>query len=279
MSVGLIAPARMRRMLGRYFPAAELAFLDRPSQILIAGCGTGQQAVQAALAYGPQARVLAIDLSAASLAYAARVAERFGAGNIAFAQADLQSLHAADPDFAGRFDVIECTGVLHHLADPLAAWRALLACLAGDGRMFLGLYSAVARRNLAALRSEEGYPGPGCSAAALRAFRQVLLDRPAEQAGGELRMSRDFYTASNFRDLALHVSEHPLTLPEIAAFLDGNGLAFRGFQLEPGIFRRFRERFPGESWPGSLHAWAQFEAANPNIFCGMYNFWCARRST
>jgi SAM-dependent methyltransferase len=268
----------MRRALGRFFRTEELAFLDRPFDVLIAGCGTGQQAVQAALAYGPEARVLAIDLSAASLAYAARMAERFGAGNLEYAQADLQTLHAAGSQFTGRFDVIECTGVLHHLADPLEAWRALLPCLAEDGRMFLGLYSAVARRSLAALRSEAGYPGPGCSAAALRAFRQVLLDRPVGEIGGELKMSRDFYTASNFRDLALHVSEHPLTLPEIAAFLDANGLAFRGFQLEPGLFRRFQEHFPGEIWPGSLQAWAQFEAANPQTFSGMYNLWCTRQA-
>ena len=276
-SVGLIAPARMRRSLGRYFPVEAMAFLDRPSEVLIAGCGTGQQAVQAALAYGPQARLLAIDLSAASLAYAARMAERFGATNVQFAQADLQTLHEAGAGLAGRFDVIECTGVLHHLAQPLRAWRALLECLAEDGRMFLGLYSAVARRSLAALRSDPAYPGPGCSDAALRAFRQVLLDRAADAIGGDLAMSRDFYTASNFRDLALHVSEHPLTLPEIAGFVGANGLAFRGFQLEPGIFHRFQERFPGETWPGSLHCWAQFEDANPHTFAGMYNFWCSRR--
>jgi SAM-dependent methyltransferase len=275
-SVGLIAPAAMRRSLGRFFTAEETAFLDRPSEVLVAGCGTGQQAVQAALAYGPQARVLAIDLSAASLAYAARMAERFGARNIAFAQADLASLHRCDAHFAGRFDVIECTGVLHHLADPLAAWRALLQCLAADGRMFIGLYSAIARRDLAALRSDPEYPGPGCTKEALRVFRQALLDRPANRVGGDLRLSRDFYTASNFRDLALHVSEHPLTLPGIARFLGDNALAFLGFQLERGVFDRFRERFPDEAWPGSLHCWAEYEEANPHTFNGMYNFWCRR---
>ena len=129
--------------------------------------------------------------------------------------------------------------------------------------MFLGLYSAIARRSLAALRGDPAYPGPGCSGDALRAFRRALLDRPADQVGGDLRLSRDFYTPSNFRDLALNVGEHPLTLPEIARFLGHNALAFRGFQLERGVFDRFRERFPGEAWPGSLHRWAEFEEANP----------------
>jgi SAM-dependent methyltransferase len=269
----------MRRSLGRYFRADELAFLDRPFDVLIAGCGTGQQAVQAALAYGPQAQVLAIDLSAASLAYAARMAERFGASNVAFAHADLQTLHEADPQLAGRFRIIECTGVLHHLAEPLRGWRALLQCLAEDGRMLVGLYSATARRGLRALRDDPDYPGPGCDGGALRRFRQVLLDRTADVAGGDLRMSRDFYTASNFRDLALHVSEHPLTLPEVAHFLGANGLAFRGFQLERGVLNRFLEMFPGESWPGVLNHWTQFEEANPSTFNGMYNFWCVRTDT
>ena len=287
-SVGLLSPAVLRRGLGHYFTAAELAVLGsvlgRPFEVLIAGCGTGQQAVQAALAYGPEARVLAIDLSSASLAYAARMAERFGVGNIAFAQADLQTLHEAGPELAGglagglagRFQVIECTGVLHHLAEPFQGWRALLQCLAKDGLMLVGLYSAVARRGLRELRGDAAYPGPGCSDEALRAFRQVLLDRPSDAPGGDLAMSRDFYTASNFRDLALHVSEHPLTLPEIAQFLSGHGLAFRGFQLERGVFARFRETFPGETWPGSLERWAEFEDANPHTFSGMYNLWCTR---
>jgi len=279
-SVGLLTPARLRRGLTHYFAADELAFLDRPFEVLIAGCGTGQQAVQAALAYGPEARVLAIDLSAASLAYAARMAERLGATNIAFAQADLQTLHEADLQLVGRFQVIECTGVLHHLAEPFRGWHALLACLAKGGLMLVGLYSAVARRSLRALRGDPAYPDPGCSDEALRAFRQVLLDRPAGAhavtLGGDLKMSRDFYTTSNFRDLALHVSEHPLTLPGIAQFLAGHGLAFRGFQLERGVFARLRETFPGETWPGSLDRWAQFEEANPHTFSGMYNLWCAR---
>lgn len=274
--VGVIAPARMRWVLGHYFSRSELAFLDRPFDVLIAGCGTGQQAVQAALAYGPGARVLAIDLSAASLAYAARMAARFGASNIEFARADLQILADLGDRFIGRFAVIECTGVLHHLAAPFRGWRSLLKCLAKDGRMLLGLYSATARRDLTALRGDPAYPGPGCPDAALRDFRRVLLERAAGEPGADLRMSRDFYTASNFRDLALHVSEHPLTLPEIAQFLEQNGLDFRGFQLERGVFASFQEKFAGAAWPGTLQRWAEFETVNPATFNGMYNFWCTR---
>ena len=49
------------------------------------------------------------------------------------------------------------------MADPLQGWSALTERLRPDGLMFLGLYSAVSRRNLAALRSDPDYPGPGCT--------------------------------------------------------------------------------------------------------------------
>jgi hypothetical protein len=65
-------------------------------------------------------------------------------------------------------------------------------------------------------------------------------------------------------------------LPEIARFLADNGLAFRGFQISRSVFGRLQERFPGETWPGSLERWAAFEDAQPHTFAAMYNFWCAR---
>ena len=50
------------------------------------------------------------------------------------------------------FDVITASGVLHHLADPFAAWRVLLSLLRPGGLMFLGLYSEIARREIVAAR-------------------------------------------------------------------------------------------------------------------------------
>ena len=52
-----------RAMLGRYFPAEALTFRERPFRVLIAGAGTGMQAVAAAIRYGPKADVLAVDFA------------------------------------------------------------------------------------------------------------------------------------------------------------------------------------------------------------------------
>ena len=83
----------MAHFLGR----DAAAFLERPFEVLIAGCGTGQQAVQSALHYGPKARILALDLSSASLGYASRMADAFGVENVEFARATWSRSAASGP--------------------------------------------------------------------------------------------------------------------------------------------------------------------------------------
>jgi SAM-dependent methyltransferase len=267
------SPGEMRKRFGEFFKPAQLAFMDQPFEMLIAGCGTGKQAVVSALSL-PNARVAAIDLSAHSLAYAARMARRLGVERVTFAQADILDIHDHAPQLLSRFKVIACVGVLHHMADPFEGWRRLVDCLVPGGLMLVGLYSGIARRHLTALREDAAYPGAGCSDADLRAFRQVLIDRPQGAAGSELAQSTDFYTMSEFRDLVAHVSEQHLTLSDIGDFLTRNGLTYRGFWLDPFWVHKFRQSYPEEPWPGRLEAWEEFEIANPAVFSGMYLFWC-----
>lgn len=265
------APVRLQE-IRRLAAAGDGAFVDGSLDVLIAGCGTGHHAAQAAVAYGSDARITGLDMSRASLAYATRMAEKFALGNVAFVQADL-----LDVARLGRtFDVIECVGVLHHMAEPFTGWLRLLDVLKPGGLMYVGLYSAVSRRNIAALRQAPDTPKPGCSDGEARAFRAALMTHEEEGAEGGLTASDDFYTLSDFRDLVLHPCEHQMTLDEISAFLDAEGLAFRGFTLDAGTLTRFAKMFPDAPVPGRLADWAQFEEANPRTFDGMYCFWCQK---
>ena len=100
--------------------------------------------------------MLAVDLSLASLCYAKRQALALGLTNIAFAEADILKLGGI-----GRtFDIVDASGVLHHMADPWAGWRVLLSLLRPGGFMRVGLYSRLARRDINAARAliaERGY--------------------------------------------------------------------------------------------------------------------------
>jgi SAM-dependent methyltransferase len=273
-SVQPAARGGAKRGLARFFAEERLAILDRPFEVLVAGCGTGKQAIDSALAFGPNARVLAIDVSRPSLAYAKRLAGVHNTANVEFAEADILGLAG----LGRRFDVVLVSGALHHMADPNADWRALVSCLAPGGLMYVGIYSAIARKGLRALREDASFPGVGCSDDQARAFRQVLISRNEGEPGHELRQSEDFFTLPEFRDLVLNASEHHFTLPQIEALLAANGLVFRGFALDPHALERFAAAFPEEQWPGSLTAWARHEEVNPRLFEGMYQLWCEKVS-
>src|SRR5262249_44471389 len=135
--------------LRRRFPAVAFESLGkRPIEILVAGCGTGQHAIETAQRF-EGAEVLAIDLSLGSLGYAKRKTRELQRSNIDYAQADILQLAAL-----GRsFHLIEVSGVLHHLADPLAGWRVLLTLLRPGGFMAVGLYSEIARAEIVATRA------------------------------------------------------------------------------------------------------------------------------
>jgi SAM-dependent methyltransferase/tetratricopeptide (TPR) repeat protein len=267
-------PGALKVALQRHVPADRVAFMDRPFDVLIAGSGTGQQALQSASAYGPDARLIALDLSAASLRYAADKARLLGIGTIAFVQGDI----LACGQLKQHFDIIECVGVLHHLADWRAGWTALLGQLKPQGLMYVGLYSATSRANVRRLRSQDGYPGPGCSDAAARSYRRELMMQDAGHPGFDLKLSQDFYALHAFRDLALHESEAHVSLPDIQAFLAANGLTFCGFTIEPQVASDFAKTIGGPAWPGTLAQWDAYEQAHPRTFDAMYRFWVTRQN-
>jgi 2-polyprenyl-3-methyl-5-hydroxy-6-metoxy-1,4-benzoquinol methylase/Flp pilus assembly protein TadD len=231
--------------------------------ILIAGCGTGSHSIDSALRF-PKARILAIDISGASLAYARRKSRALGLTNIEYGQADILKFAS----LGRRFDVIEMVGVLHHLADPAAGWRMLLSLLRPHGLMLVGLYSATARQSLAAARAFIAERGYRATADDIRTCRQELIQR----AG--MPPFRDFSSTSGCRDLLFNVMEHQFTIPQIEEFLDENRLTFLGFeQLPPDVVRQFQQRFPDADAMRDLGSWHVFEQMNPLTFGNMYFFW------
>lgn len=266
-------PGDLKRSLARMVPVEHLAFMDGAYDVLVAGCGTGQQVLQSATAYGPAARISAMDLSRASLAYAADKAADLKIQNVSFVQGDI-----LDAALLGKsFDIIECVGVLHHMAEWRTGWAALLQQLRSQGLMYVGLYSATSRANIAALRSDPANPGPGCSDAAARSWRRELMLRADDAAGGTVKTSNDFYALAAFRDLMLHESEAHVTLEEIAAFLDQNNLEFRGFTLEPSVIADFQSA-TNATGANDLAAWSAYEQRHPRTFDAMYRFWVKRRA-
>ncbi len=252
------------------FPHATFQALGKVDvDILIAGCGTGRHAIEIARLYRG-AKILAIDLSLASLAYAKRKTSELGLENIEFGQADILELG----NLGRSFDIIESVGVLHHLHDPLEGWRVLLALLRAGGFMRIGLYSALARQGVLAVRALIGARGYRETADDIRRFRQEILGLEDDAPAKSLSRSSDFFATSSCRDLFFHVVEHQTTIPAIKQFLAANDLAFIGFD---GPMRpEYAERFPADRAMTDLDCWHQFELEHPTAFLTMYQFWVQR---
>ena len=269
-----VMPGAMRHMslpawLAAQFPDAALALpTGRPIELLVAGCGTGQHPIELARRF-TDLRVLAIDLSLASLGYAARMAGAAGVA-IEFAQADLLGVAAL-----GRaFDVIESAGVLHHLADLWAGWRALLGVLRPGGVMGVALYTARGRAEVRQARDWIAASLHPPTLAGIRACRQEMMAMDAPWAR-RLASSPSFGATSACRDLLFHVHETAVTLPELAGFIAGEGLDLLGLDVPPAILRQFR------AWHGNAGAaamrdlalWDRFEAEHPAAFAQMVQLW------
>lgn len=252
------------------FPHAEAAgrIPDRPS-ILIAGCGTGRH-VAIASALNPDSRIMAIDLSRASLAYAVRRAGELGLRNVEFAQADVLELEGLDR----RFDVIECSGVLHHMQDPAEGWRVLAGRLNPGGRMKIGLYSEIGRRPVVAAQRFIAERGYAADPEGMRAARAAILQLPRENEARAVADTLDFYSLSGCRDLLFHVQERRYSLGEIEGMLATLGLDFLGFEFESrATLIDYQREYPQDPAAVCLRNWSEYESRHPGAFAGMYQFW------
>src|SRR5262249_43901792 len=136
-----------------------------------------------------RSRVLAVDLSTSSLAYALRKTRELGVANVVYGQADILELRGLNR----QFDLIESMGVLHHLREPLAGWRALVDILRPGGLMRIGLYSELGRRGVVRAREWIAARGYTPTPQDIRRLRQDIfaldVTREAELApllGGDL---------------------------------------------------------------------------------------------
>ena len=243
-----------------------------PLPVLVAGAGTGQHPIQVSLRL-PEADVLSVDLSRTSLGYAARMAAHLGIRNLQLAQADILALDVLEE----RYALIECAGVLHHLADPMAGWAVLRRLLRPDGLMLISLYSERARATIVAAREMIAAQQVPATADGIRAARRQLIDLPTNEPLARMTRFADFYTQSGFRDLVMHVQEHRYTPLQLAAALDALDLQFLGFQLEPPVREAFSARFPDPAALLDLAAWDTFEHENPATFISMFHLWCRPR--
>ena len=218
-------------------------------RVLVAGGGTGDATVFLAQKCTDLnvsgVDIVHLDISAASIAVAkarlharqvgSRIAVRFVHGSLL----DLPTLLAGE-----QFDYINCVGVLHHLADPLAGLLALNSVLADGGAIGIMLYAPHGRRGIYStqrmlqLLSQSGGDTLATipqKLALARAQWHALSDEHPAKRNPSLRHLADADDAELF-DFLLHAQDRPFSVLEIDQLLRGAGLRLLSF-LAPAPLR------------------------------------------
>jgi SAM-dependent methyltransferase len=203
------------------------------------------------------------------MAYGMRKAEELGLSTIKFAQADLLELGS----WTQRYDMIMCTGVLHHLEQPEKGLDVLLSLLKPGGIMKLALYSEIGRQSIVAGRDFIAAKGYALSDEGIRQCRRDIFALPPSDPVRGVAERGDFYALSSCRDLLFHVQEHRFTIPQIKALLAERNLRFLGFiYSKVSLFTSYLARFPDNPEADNLDNWEIYEVENPTAFKNMYQF-------
>ena len=200
------------------------------ARIVEVGCGTGQMSLYLARA---DRVVVGADLTMASLRLAEAARRRFELSRVRFVESDLNRPGLKD----GAFDVVYCSGVLHHTPDPRAAFARVARLARPGGMIVLGLYNAVARLPLRLRRT----------AARLTGYRWIPFDPVLRERTNE-PARREAWLRDQYR----HPEEHRHTVGEVLRWFAANEVEF--VRAYPSA--QVHEEAPDDLFAPEPDAWA-----------------------
>jgi SAM-dependent methyltransferase len=187
--------------------------------ILIAGCGTWQAARYALCR--PESHVVGIDVSPTSIEHTDRLKRQYHLTNLETRQLSIERAGELDR----RFDLIVCTGVLHHLADPDAGLSALRSVLKPGGAMYLMVYAPYGRTGVYMIQEYCRRLGIGTSEEEIRDLALAL--EPLSQhhpLTPVLRGSRDARDPDALADALLNPRDRSYSVIQLFDYLERAGL-------------------------------------------------------
>jgi len=211
-------PDHRRARFHRIWPAEQ----PRGNQeILVAGCGTSQAARYALREL--DARITAIDISETSLRHTRDLQRKYKLEHLELHQLPIERIQ----ELGRSFDLIVCTGVLHHLLDPDLGLRALRAVLRPRGAMRLMVYAPYGRAGIYMMQEYCRLLGISTSERDLRDLGATLDALPAgHPISGVLRRAKDFRRPEAMADALLHPRDRAYTVPEVYGWLERCGMSF-----------------------------------------------------
>ncbi len=225
------SPSRLDELNHYVFGGAR--DFSKPFRALVAGGGTGDAAIMLAQQLADaqaNAEIVYLDWSKATRQVAeARAAVRKLA-NLRFVTG---SLIEFDRLGLGRFDYIDCCGVLHHLPDPAAGLASLAGALNDEGGLGLMLYARLGRTGVYPLQEAlRGLLSDADSIETRLAVAKKLLGQlPATNWLKRNPFVTDHLTEgdSGIFDLLLHARDRAYDVAETNEFVEAAGMRLVSF--------------------------------------------------
>jgi len=249
--------------------------LSKTINILFAGCGTGHQVIECAINH-PHIKIVAIDLSPNSLAYAIAMAEKYKLTNIQFFVLDILNVSS----LSQSFDYIISTGVLHHMESPTKGLQSLEGVLKPDGIMHLAFYSKFAREELKQIKADVleylQVSESDITPSDIKEWRAQLKDKEKLRTWFNVD---DFFYLNGLYDLLFHPQQIEYSLLEIQTLLESANLSFKWLPVTEqyqALFELDLKALPTKNNKGTLSYWHEFELNNPDYFMHMYDFFVTK---
>jgi len=204
-------------MINHYCFAGRQSF-GNGFRALVAGGGTGDGTIYLAEQLrSTDAEVVHVDLSEASIEIAKRRAEIRGLSNIRWLHGSLLDLPDLD---VGEFDYINCSGVLHHLADPNAGLIALLKIRKESGALGVMVYGQYGRTGVYQMQEllrliNQATEEPAKKLANATEVLNALPTSNWFRRGQDLYRDHLVFGDSGLYDLLLHSQDRAYTVEEI----------------------------------------------------------------
>ena len=207
-------------------------------RVLIAGGGTGDATIfLAEQLRDKSSEVIYVDISHASMDIAKKRAELRGLTNITWIHGSLLDLPDMD---LGKFDYINCSGVLHHLEDPKKGLEALKSVLKSDGAMSIMVYGKYGRmgiysmQQLMKLINEQ----ENNIQERIENTKEVLGNLPESnwfKKGEELAVDHKLFGDIGIYDLFLHSQEKTYSISEVYDLVESCKLNLIEFVAPRGV--------------------------------------------
>ena len=195
--------------------------------ILIAGCGTYQAAVFAFM--NRASKVVAIDVSRSALDHQEYLKNKHGLQNLELHLLPIEEVSA----LASDFDLIVSSGVLHHMADPLAGLKGLAECLRRDGALGVMLYAKYGRFGVEILESVFRDLGLSQDETSLQLVKDAIGVLPEDHpVRNYFKRASDLRSDGALVDTFLHSRQRSYTVEECLDLVSSAGLAFQGWFLK-----------------------------------------------